>query len=448
MESLLLTTPLTTLADNTQRPACPMVKIEPERLADLNIPRSGHSIFRTANNEWVVAGGHTAGFVPTPTAEYYADGRWHLINTVYTHDAGTAIPLRSGEVLLAGGFEKHLGIGQTFTAEMYDPSQHAFNGFGCLYKKRAITGGIQLGDGRVIITGNWYHDDGIECYDGHSQFSYIKDVTVSRSKPYIFRLAPNDVLILGNRGIHDEPVSSAVVDRLQGDPLHVPLLEAWQPMHFDTGFQRDDCFIGDEEKEMEGFRYAKLPEFRNKDPQYLSFAAVTGLQLVRWRKTQVYCGACGTKLEPSTWERAYVCPKCGQINYPRLNPAVIVAVTHNDKILVTTYSDRPSKGMACIAGFAEIGETIEECVHREVFEETGLKVKNLRFYKRQPWSFTDTLLFGFYCDLDGDDETVHVDPTELKEGHWLRRDEIPNRSGEASLTAEMQEMFRLGKELR
>lgn len=254
MESLFLTTPLTTLADNTQRPACPMVKIEPERLADLNIPRSGHSIFRTANNEWVVAGGHTAGFVPTPTAEYYADGRWHLINTVYTHDAGTAIPLRSGEVLLAGGFEKHLGIGQTFTAEMYDPSQHAFNGFGCLYKKRAITGGIQLGDGRVIITGNWYHDDGIECYDGHSQFSYIKDVTVSRSKPYIFRLAPNDVLILGNRGIHGEPVSSAVVDRLQGDPLHVPLLEAWQPMHFDTGFQRDDCFIGDEEKNV----YANL----------------------------------------------------------------------------------------------------------------------------------------------------------------------------------------------
>ena len=157
---------------------------------------------------------------------------------------------------------------------------------------------------------------------------------------------------------------------------------------------------------------------------------------------------------PAVWYRRAVtlpegwCPKCGRINYPRLNPAVIVAVLHEDKILVTTYSDRPSLGMACIAGFAEIGETIEECVHREVFEETGLKVKNLRFYKSQPWSFTDTLLFGFYCDLDGDDETVHVDPNELKEGHWIKREDMPDRSGQVSLTAEMQETFRLGREPR
>ena len=254
---------------------------------------------------------------------------------------------------------------------------------------------------------------------------------------------PEDAVFITRKG-------KEVLIREEANGFRFPTVAETEGMPLYFAFLIDETafFIGDEEMEMEGFRYAKLPEFRNKDPQYLSFAAVTGLQLVRWRKTQVYCGACGTKLEPSTWERAYVCPKCGQINYPRLNPAVIVAVTHNDKILVTTYSDRPSKGMACIAGFAEIGETIEECVHREVFEETGLKVKNLRFYKSQPWSFTDTLLFGFYCDLDGDDETVHVDPTELKEGHWLRRDEIPNRSGEASLTAEMQEMFRLGKEVK
>ena len=207
-------------------------------------------------------------------------------------------------------------------------------------------------------------------------------------------------------------------------------------------------FLGEEGTEIEGFVYAKQVDFRTRKPNYLAFAAVTGLQLARWMSTQNYCGACGTKLEPSSWERAFVCPKCGRINYPRLNPAVIVAVLHEDKILVTTYSDRPSLGMACIAGFAEIGETIEECVHREVFEETGLKVKNLRFYKSQPWSFTDTLLFGFYCDLDGDDETVHVDPNELKEGHWIKREDMPDRSGQVSLTAEMQETFRLGREPR
>ena len=218
------------------------------------------------------------------------------------------------------------------------------------------------------------------------------------------------------------------------------------PLRF--GFLIDETayFLGEENAELEGFRWAKQADFRTKEPRHLAFAAVTGFQLVRWMHTQTFCGACGTKLEPSRTERAFVCRKCGRINYPRLNPAVIVAVLHDDKILVTTYSDRPSKGMACIAGFAEIGETIEECVHREVFEETGLKVKNLRFYKSQPWSFTDTLLFGFFCDLDGDDETVHVDPTELKEGHWMTREEMPDRSGNPSLTAEMQNIFRLGKE--
>mgnify|MGYP002861026094 CR=1 FL=1 len=83
-------------------------------------------------------------------------------------------------------------------------------------------------------------------------------------------------------------------------------------LHF--GFLIDDIafFIGDEGAEMEGFHYAAQPEFRTKKPGYLAFAAVTGLQLVRWRKTQNYCGACGTRLEPSSWERAFVCPKCGQ----------------------------------------------------------------------------------------------------------------------------------------
>ena len=78
-------------------------------------------------------------------------------------------------------------------------------------------------------------------------------------------------------------------------------------------------------------------------------------------------------------------------------------------------------------------------------EEVGVKVKNLRYYKNQPWSFTDTLLCGFYCDLDGDD-TVTLDTSELKEAHWLSREEIPPRQNEASLTAEMMERFRLGEE--
>ena len=107
-------------------------------------------------------------------------------------------------------------------------------------------------------------------------------------------------------------------------------------------------------------------------------------------------------------------PNCGKTTYPKLMPAVIVAIVHEDKILVTSYANRPSRGFALIAGFTEIGETVEETVHREVMEEVGLRVKNLRFYKSQPWSFTDTLLMGFYCELDGACEDVILDEVELK----------------------------------
>ena len=98
-----------------------------------------------------------------------------------------------------------------------------------------------------------------------------------------------------------------------------------------------------------------------------------------------------------------------------------------------------------IAGFVEIGETLEDTVHREVMEEVGLRVKNLSYYKNQPWAFTDAMLVGFYCELDGEAD-VTLDRNELCEGVWLRRDEIVPRENDISLTAEMMERFRLGME--
>ena len=132
------------------------------------------------------------------------------------------------------------------------------------------------------------------------------------------------------------------------------------------------------------------------------------------------------------------------MNYPRINPAVIVAVRHENKLLVSTYAGREYTNMALIAGFAEIGETIEETVHREVMEEVGIRVKNLRFYKSQPWCFTDTLLFGFFCDLDGED-TLRVDHEELATARWISRDEVPEDVEKVSLTMEMMTLFKEGK---
>lgn len=205
-------------------------------------------------------------------------------------------------------------------------------------------------------------------------------------------------------------------------------------------------FVGAQAPKDDSFAYVSQSEFRTLKPQWLAFAGITGMQLWRWMRDHKFCSRCGAPVRPSDIERAYCCDSCGDIVYPKISPACIVGVTHGDYILVTKYAGRIYRGLALVAGFNEIGETIEETVHREVMEEVGLRIKNLQFYKSQPWSFTDSLLFGFYAELDGEDESITLDTTELGEAKWLHRSELPSRAGEPSLTAEMMEMFRIGKQ--
>ena len=174
------------------------------------------------------------------------------------------------------------------------------------------------------------------------------------------------------------------------------------------------------------------------------FAAAAAQSLYRWYGANRFCGSCGDTMQPSKTERAMVCPRCGNTVYPKICPAVIAAVTDGERLVLTRYKNRPIKHYALVAGFAEIWETIEQTVCREVFEETGLRVKNLRFYKSQPWVFTDTLLMGFFCELDGSDR-ITVQEDELSEARWYRPEEIPADYSPISLTGEMIERFRSGK---
>lgn len=195
------------------------------------------------------------------------------------------------------------------------------------------------------------------------------------------------------------------------------------------------------------YEFQDVRILRTARPQHLAFAGVTGHQLFQWYSKRRYCGCCGKPMVHSQKERMMECPSCGNQEYPVLCPAVIVGITNGDKIILSKYEGRRFKRYALIAGFAEIGETIEETVHREVMEEVGLKVKNLRYYKSQPWSFSGTLLFGFFCDVDGDD-TLTVDHEELSMAQWVERDKIPDQDNNISLTKEMMMLFRDGKEPR
>ena len=136
-----------------------------------------------------------------------------------------------------------------------------------------------------------------------------------------------------------------------------------------------------------------------------------------------------------------LCPQCGNMVYPRISPAVIIAVTHGNRLLMSKYAQREYKKYALLAGFTEIGETLEETVEREVMEEVGLRVKNITYYKSQPWSFSDTLLMGFFCELDGEEE-ITLDEEELALAEWFERDAIPVTPDDISLTNEMMMAFK------
>lgn len=189
-----------------------------------------------------------------------------------------------------------------------------------------------------------------------------------------------------------------------------------------------------------GFELKKLSEIRGREPQDRVMAAATGWHLYNWYNDNRYCGRCGRLLVHDHKLRMLKC-NCGNQVFPRISPAVIVGVINGDEILVTKYAGREYKKNALIAGFTEIGETAEETVAREVMEEVGLKVKNITYYKSQPWGFSGTLLLGFFCEVEGDTE-IRMDEEELSVAEWIQRSELEEYTENVSLTGEMMNAFR------
>ena len=176
---------------------------------------------------------------------------------------------------------------------------------------------------------------------------------------------------------------------------------------------------------------------RHLQPRHYAYAGLVGFHLHTWYNRHRFCGRCGTPLQPDGKERMMRCPACDCMSYPQICPAVIIGLTHGDKILLSKYNGRNYKDYALLAGFAEVGETIEETVKREVWEEVGLHVKNIRYYKSQPWPHSSSLLLGFFAELDGDDETIQLEEEELSIAAWIHRDDLFMEADNVSLTNEM-----------
>jgi len=163
------------------------------------------------------------------------------------------------------------------------------------------------------------------------------------------------------------------------------------------------------------------------------------VQIVDWDRTHQYCGQCGHTTETKSDENAKECPKCGLINYPRISPAIIVAITKGNEILLAQSTRFTSNFYSVLAGFVEPGETLEECVRREVKEEVGIDIKNISYFGSQPWPFPNSLMVGFTAEHDKGE--ISIDEKEIREARWFSVNNLPPIPSSISIARRLIDWF-------
>ena len=197
-----------------------------ERLPDLNVPRANHRTL-LIGDEVLVFGGHTDGFKPIETAEYYAGGAWHTLPMVYPHPNGFAAKLPDGRILMGGGSAEAFGIGRSFGAEIYNPAAHSFTSVGIMSVRRTLSSALTMPDGSLLIAGNWQTDDSWETWTPEGGFVKGGPLTPGWSTPYILPAAKDDILVFGRWDTQDQDLLG-VVAHIGGGTENVPLLEEWK----------------------------------------------------------------------------------------------------------------------------------------------------------------------------------------------------------------------------
>ena len=205
----------------------PFTPMECERLPELNIPREASGLV-LAGGEFTVFGGHTTGFIPTPTAEYFHGGKWHVVDMLYPHDAGFCTLLSSGDVLLGGGYSEAFGIGQTWGVEVYHPEKHSFSYLPILDHKRTHATAMEMDDGRILVSGNWYSSDALECYTPDGLFEQVEEVFHARNLPFVLQVSPDNAYVFGSSDNYGKLLERGWVDQFCGEPFLEPLLEEWK----------------------------------------------------------------------------------------------------------------------------------------------------------------------------------------------------------------------------
>jgi NAD+ diphosphatase len=251
-------------------------------------------------------------------------------------------------------------------------------------------------------------------------FAFVGTRLVLRVTPTEVRLPRLEELaeVLGS-----EPLESGrVPGGIRGPHGPIPALDLDEGLELPDGFRLDGLRVA----------YHALPhtDFRS---------AGTARQKVEWYRTHRFCSRCGARNEVSPSEEAMICPTCRQMHFPRVAPAVIVLVQRGSEALLGRSPHFADGVYSTLAGFVEPGESLEECVHREIQEEVGVSVTNLRYFGSQPHPFPHSLMVGFVADwLQGD---IRIDPEEIEDARWFQPDAMPDLPHPMSIARALIEDF-------
>lgn len=193
----------------------------------------------------------------------------------------------------------------------------------------------------------------------------------------------------------------------------------------------------------EGFVPQPLRALRSMS-QFDAFLGGTAQHLWDWYRKTRFCGCCGAPMQHSQTERAMVCTACGEVVYPRISPAVIVLIHCGDKVLLAQGRHYVGNFYSLIAGYLEIGESLEQAACREAMEETGLVIEDLRYFGNQPWPFTDTQMVGFFAHAD-DRQPLRIQQEELRDARWFTRENMPVTAPGISIASVMIAAWKEGR---
>jgi NAD+ diphosphatase len=217
--------------------------------------------------------------------------------------------------------------------------------------------------------------------------------------------------------------------------------QALQPVGMLDGRYCQAGWVEDASRIPQGYVWRGLRSLLPELDETVLGVAGRAVQVAEWARTHRFCGACGSGTARLDNERCFKCTNCGHMAYPRISPAMMVLIRKGDAVLLALHTQSATKRFVPLAGFLEAGESVEEAVHREVFEEVGLRVHNLRYFGSQSWPFPHSLMIAFTADyLDGE---IRTDPNEIAEARWFGPDdEWPERVPHVSVSSVLVDAHR------